>query len=278
MTNGKPNPEDLIEHGRHTTEAAVSLLENLPLGDASAPAEAMALASAAEIAGHARAKVFPAAIARVDPVALQVADRYLDFANRAAEAVADVHQRSVESFPELAALVRTDIIMARVRADLERRALASGYRADHESVNSGLATLEATLAGQLRGRPEFEPAASVLADDVPAWRRRIQASRERREQFARAEVERLTADREAAAIAVQRAEIDRRNDHQAFFAARASRVFNLPNGVVAEGQAVAALVRGSMAYDVQGQCIAATLSLAAADQLRLETEAAEAVR
>lgn len=270
----KTNSTELAAN-RDAALAAIPLLEAVPLGQPWAAADAEASRAIAEVTARARECMFPSEIRLVDPEVF-AAFEFLEADTPAPEyagCLADVHARSLETFPELAAFIRSSAVGRRVQRVGAALATRAGRRDDVGETY--VIQLQRSIAPQLVGLAEFEPAATILAVDVPAMETRLDAARHRHEEHTRSEVERLEAERVAADEALAAVDRERRSALSSFFAARAARTFFV-NGQTFTGAGVAAIVRGEAARDVvQLELGSAPIDLI--ESLRAETEAAEAV-
>ena len=255
---------------------ALGGLDSLALGESFAAADAHASAALSELKARARQDVFPPAIGPVAPAVLAAFDFLEGDADPSAygDFLADVHALSLDSYPDLSALIRSVAVVRRLQNVARSRAVTAGRPAD-DVATATLDRFHRTIASHLEGRPEFEPAATMIAVDIPALEARLEAARARHEAHARSEVERLTREKAEADQAVADAERARRADVAAFFATRPS-TFNL-RGRLYSGAGLASIARGEAARDVVDQYLG-TEPLEALERLRLETEAVEAVR
>lgn len=272
--------EQQVEKFSRLRSGAVGSLEpfeRAPDGHAWSELDAHASAAIEALKGAARDALFPGQITPVDPAVI-AAFEFIQSAHpfQTFEAlVVDVHARSLNAFPALAAFARSAMVRQRALAIVGMARHRGGAASNGAADEKALTSLESTIAGHLIGSDEHEPAASLLAVDVPVLVARLAAARQRHEDFARSEAERLTAELQAAEKAIADAEASRRQELRQFFAARGSRVFNLSNGRAATGAALAHGADGGAVRDIIGDAFNLA-SISELDRLRLETEAAEA--
>lgn len=274
------SPVEAIREALHQAEAAVAAHEAVPMGDAWADQDQAAETAIDELGRLARPEVFTTEIHRFDQAvfsAFDLLERSLaETQSGYAAGVIDAHARSALTYPEFAAFLRSPMVMARVHAAVDatdmrqygrRSSAAAALRELVEPVERAMASH--LLAG------DDNPAAVVLAEELPSLSARLAASRQAREEFARAEVERATAEHIVADEVTASAERDLRRELATFFSGRASRVFNLRSGYVLSGAGAAAIAAGESARDAIDQMFVSA-PLAELEQLRVETEAAEA--
>ncbi len=265
-----------IDATLNLARVALPAFEASPLGEPWAAFDAEAARAVADVKARAREALFPSEIRPVDPevfAAFEFLEEDADLSSYVSH-LADVHARAVSTYPELAAFVRSPAVLARVRrvaASLAQRQMRTSEDVGRELVEA----LSKAVAGQLAGTEEFEPAATVLATDVPAMEARLDAARARHEQYARAEIERIEAEKAEADEALAAEERRLRDDLIQFFGARGSRPFSV-GARIFSGLGIAAIAAGEAARDIVDQEFGSA-PLDALRMLKLETEAAEAV-
>jgi hypothetical protein len=186
-------------------ETALQALEALPLDAPYARALAAADAALAALQDRARDQLFPPRLEPADPGTL------LDFQILTADvlprsAPADLAARHAEAYPALQGLIRG------IRG---QRLLRAALAASTASLAEGLAAFEQAVAGQLVGQAAHEPAASLLAHELPAGWARAAAARTAHEAHAQQETARRAAERDEAARVLADAREARRRALQA---------------------------------------------------------------
>jgi hypothetical protein len=224
-------------------ETAVLALEQLAEGAAWSDAETSARAVIAEARAEAVAAIYPEVVSPTDAATLTLFALATDGWPHAALAdhLAALHHRSLDTHPDLAALIRGSIVGTSIL-----RAHDAARREGGPTPEAVRERFECTVAGQLVGRAEFEPAASRLARVLPELQDRLAADVARRRAHAEAELQRIAVEAEAARQATQRIEDQRAARVAVWFDARPRQAFPVsPNSAtVLDGAVIAAALRG----------------------------------
>jgi hypothetical protein len=266
----EPDPHDT---GTTAAEEAVSAFEAVPDGAAYASQAGAATEAVGTLRAGATASLFPAlSPATADTIALFnfAVETFSRHAFGAQLAV--LHQQAIEAAPELAALLRSGPALARVRGMAAAVAPAGGElfaAAERDAVESYMQV----IAGQLVGRPEFEPAATILSQTVPELEARVGACRQRHQAYVASELGRIENETRQAAEVIKADELQQREELARYFAAQHGRPF-VVRGNIVSGQALAALVKHQGARDHSGEFV--TFALADLLEARARQMAADA--
>jgi hypothetical protein len=233
-----PNPPDTDTTAAQT---AVSAFETVPEGQAYANEDASATEAVDVVKAGARMTLCPASVLMTaDVVTAFMFHEELFERSRYAERCANLHQQCLAAMPALAAFLRSGPVLARVAAAAVASAPASGTQADVAA--RAVEQYQRTIARQLIGRPEFEPAASVLSVVVPELEARVEACRTRHEAHVKAELDRMEREKRDAAEVIAADEAQQRETLAGFFGARHSRGFAI-HGELFSGGALAQAAR-----------------------------------
>lgn len=240
-------------------EAALEAAEGLAAGGAfAAPCDA-AEAAIRALAAPARAVLFP-------PFTRGTADLVASFnfvsmtweRSQFAVRVVDLHARCLDVDPALAAFLRGGAVADRVRWFAAEQSGRVGRQAA-DVAGEAIDAYELGIARQLVGCAQCEPAATVLAADVPTQRARLATCRARHEAHARQEIARLDSEQRAAEAAIVEAERVEREELAQFFAGRAG-LAHVVRGTVISGTALASIARRSGGRDAEGAYVTFKLS------------------
>lgn len=173
--------------------AALEALEALPVGE---PYQAPLLA-ATEAIDELEAAAGEMLSPGIEPIGRDVLADLEHFTSGVRRAtfgaeLAAIHRAALETHPKLARVLRSSELIQRVAdaADQPNMPPDTPVRAQERYLRM--------LATDLRGRNEFEPAATVLADTLPTLQQRIAAAEATHQAHAAAELARLEHERQAA--------------------------------------------------------------------------------
>jgi hypothetical protein len=176
-------------------DRAVAALELLAPGSPFAEPLAAAAAALAALRAAAVALLFPDQLEPASAETLLDLDR-LTGPVRFETAAAELAALHGQAYPALALAIRGP----RGRHVLQTAlGIYAGRILRPEAVTEGLAVFERAVAAQLVGQAEHEPAASLLAHELPALQARLDTARAAHEAHARAEADRLQREHEEAA-------------------------------------------------------------------------------
>jgi hypothetical protein len=254
-------------------QAAVQTFEGLALGQPYASLADAAGAAVGALAAGARTALFPAIVPMTADSVTAFTFHEESFTRSGyASHAANLHQQCLAVMPSLASFLRSGPVCARVAAAAVASAPAvSGTQADVAA--RAVEGYQRTIAGQLVGIPEFEPAASILAVTGPALQARIETCRARHEAHVKAELDRIEGEKNIAAEVVKAAEVQQREELAAYFAARHGKAFSI-RGNILSAQALAAILRHEGGRNFDGDFVTG-LTLEELQALRVREEAGD---
>jgi hypothetical protein len=238
---------------RLEAEAAVAALEHLPLGAPHAVVEERAREAVMDVRSPALERLFPemptqrAGLSDVIS-AFEFYEQQFTPSNYW-QHVADLHRKTIDAYPELAAFIRSGLVSERVLFIANRQAVTVGRR-PAEFADEIHNRLRRVIAQQLRGVEAHEPYASIIGE-AAAWKSRIDAAVAQRRTHAADEFDRIDQQRREGAAASTLAEQVERDRLAAFFEARPNRMFSV-GARDFSGRAIAALLRGEVGRDSEG--------------------------
>ena len=201
MAKTTTTPNDDLPRMMAEAESLVAAVEALPLGEAYAEPSRLAREAIRSLGGAARAIIFPAAALPIGRDVL--ADIAAYSIGSSGAALAHLHESAIETYPELAAALRTRAFVDKVRRhgtdnatfqDPRARNVVTARLAGQEAVER----YETALSGQLAARNLAQPASGSLAL-AHVLLARLEADNERRRAHALEEQERLVGEEDAAA-------------------------------------------------------------------------------
>jgi len=168
----------LVTHLRLEAEGAVAALEQLPLGVPHAVAEERAREAVMDVRSPALQRLFPEMPTQRAGLA-DVISAFGFYEQQFAPAkywqhVADLHRKAIDTYPELAAFIRSGMVSERVLFIANGQAATVG-RAPSEFADEIHKRLRHAIAEQLRGAEPHEPYASIIGE-AAAWGARIDAA------------------------------------------------------------------------------------------------------
>jgi hypothetical protein len=247
----KKQQEDATETNALRTEAdrRMSAAEAIAIGEPFGAALNGAARTIAALETAAHPALFPRFVnATADTLAL------LDFHEGGwlrphyAESAAELHRACLDEAPQLAAMLRSAVVIDRlVDCHPERPDAEDLYRR--------------AIAEQLVGRDDFEPYASVIAVDVPALHKRIEVCRQRHDAHQHAEFDRVRRARQEEADAIA-AETQRRRDEVArFFLGRNDWKFIVRGSTFSGGTLASAAKKNGIRNQESGDIVRPPLTL-----------------
>lgn len=251
MAKTTSTPNDDLPRMMAEAESLVAAVEALPLGEAYAEPFRLALASIRILGDAARPLIFPAGVVPIGRDVLADVEAYAE--GSSGVALAHLHESAIETYPELAAALRTRAFVDKVRRHGADNATFQDPRVP-KGVTARLAgqeaveRFEASVSGQLAARGLAQPASGALAL-APVLRARLEAANDRLAAHAREEQERLVReDAEAQALLLDA----RRESLSAWFELQYTRPFDVPTGdwpTTSGGALAEAIRRGRLDLD-----------------------------
>src|SRR5262245_50773840 len=218
-------------------EQAIAALDRLTLG--------LPFAAAVETAKRAMEELedatLDALIVGVEPLGSDLSADYefftADFRTGTYwEQLVVLHSRALETHPRLARLLRSEWVLRRI-VDVAAIAMPQEAAEKRETWYTRL------FAGDLVGRAEFEPAATLLARRLPELQAQLAAAVERHESHQRQALARAEQKRRDEEAAVERLEREEREELWRYFSARPQRMYVIRHGLAVLGDALARQAR-----------------------------------
>lgn len=196
--------KDLIK----SAEIAVTTLECVELGEAWRTEYDGATAAIGELRARACGEVFPGNIEPVGKDILADLDYYTEpfpYSTYTADVI-DLHERSLQSYPNLATIIRGALMRQRI-GDIAGTRLVVTQRPESELIQEALREFEDKVSAQLAKRGELKPWCDILSVTVPTLENRVADARKKQEEHVAAEVARVLRERkEAEQILIREAE------------------------------------------------------------------------